>query len=168
MGAIKRFYDTVCKLEEAIAGICLVVILVLVFGAAVARSIGRPLVWAMDFATFLFAWTVFLSADAAMRHNRHVNIDLLINRLPEKARHLIILMNHVAIIVFLGFLIRYGITMSYLTRFRAFQGIPGFSYMWATLAVPVGSFLLLITTVLRTEQVLRRLRGRPASGTYSA
>lgn len=153
MGTIRRIYDHVCRVEEVLAGLLLVAILVLIFGAAVARGLGRPLAWGMDMATFLFAWAVFLAADAAMRHDRHVSVDVFVNRLPKRVQCYMAVINHVIIAGFLGFLIVYGIWMSYLTRFRTFQGIPGFSYTWATLSVPVGGSLLFISTVLKIGRI---------------
>lgn len=154
MSTIRRVYDHICRVEEIIAGLFLVAILVLIFGAAVARGLGHPLAWGMDMATFLFAWAVFFSADAAMRKDRHVNVDLFVSRLPKKLQSYIAILNHLIIAAFLGFLIAYGVRMSYLTRFRTFQGIPGFSYTWVTLSVPVGSSLLLVSTVLKIGRIV--------------
>jgi len=155
MYKIKRFYDYVCKAEELIAGVFLVAIMILIFVAGVGRTIGHPISWGMDMATFLFAWTAFFSADVALRKNRHVNVKALVSRLPEKVQYYIALLNYVIISIFLVFLIRYGITLAYSTRFRTFQGIPGFSYMWVTFSVPLGSLLLLITTFLKIKELIK-------------
>jgi len=56
----------------------------IIFAAGFGRSIGYPIGWAMDTSTFLFAWAVFFSADIAMRKNRHVSVEILVNRLPKK------------------------------------------------------------------------------------
>lgn len=165
---VRRVYDAICRAEEAIAGILLVAILVLIFGAAVARGVGHPLAWGMDMATFLFAWAVFFSADAAMREDRHVSVDLFVNRLPKKVQFYINILNHLIIAAFLIFLIVYGVWMSYLTRFRTFQGIPGFSYTWVTLSVPVGSGLVLITTVLKIGRTVADHRRMAASASPGA
>lgn len=160
MGTIKKIYEHICRLEEAMAGALMVAIMILVFGAAVARGMGRPINWAMDMSTFLFAWVVFFSADAAMRKDRHVNVDIFVSRLPKRIQVYISVLNYIIIVVFLGFLIWYGISMSYITRFRTFQGIPGFSYMWATLSVPVGSLLLMISTLTKIGEIIRKNRGK--------
>ena len=64
---MKRIYEFICKQEMLIAKWALGILSLLVFAAAVGRTLYYPLNWAMDAATFLFAWTVFLGADAAMR-----------------------------------------------------------------------------------------------------
>lgn len=155
MNMLKKVYDNICRGEEALAGILLVIILVLVFTAAIGRSFGHPISWAMDMSVFLFAWTVFFSADAAMRKDKHVNVDSLVSRLPEKVQYYLKALNYLIIDAFLAILIVYGVSLSYFTRFRAFQGIPGFSYMWATLSLPVGGGLLLISTIIKTHQIIK-------------
>jgi len=81
--------------------------------------------WAMDVATFLFAWTVFLGADAAMRLDRLFCIEVITAKLPQKAQTYLKLINYIIIIVFLVGMIGYGVKLSYTTRLRSFQGIPG-------------------------------------------
>lgn len=151
---MKRFYDKLCKAEAFIARFTLVIISLLVLAAAIARTIRQPITWAVDVATFLFAWCVFLSGDMAMRHDKLVSIEMVINMLPRKMQHFLKLFNWIVIIIFLGALIGFGSWLSYSTRFRTFQGIPQLSYTWVTLSVPVGCTLMLITAVLKVKALV--------------
>ena len=146
---MKKCYEFICEKEMQIAKYALGILSLLVFVAAVARSLHYPLNWAMDAATFLFAWTVFLGADAAMRLDRLFCIEVLTSRLSPKAQLYLKMINYSIIAVFLVGMIGYGIPLSYTTRFRAFQGIPGFSYSWVTLSVPIGCALMLLTAILK-------------------
>ena len=146
---MKEIYEFICKQEMRIAQWALAILSFLVFVAAVARTLHYPLNWAMDAATFLFAWTVFLGADAAMRLDRLFCIEVITSRLSPKAQLYLKMINYLIIAVFLVGMIGYGLPLSYTTRFRAFQGIPGFSYSWVTLSVPIGCALMLITAILK-------------------
>ena len=57
-------------------------------------------------------------------------------------------------------MIGYGIELSYTTRLRTFQGIPGFSYTWVTMSVPIGCALMLVSTIrrIRDLRAIRRAR----------
>jgi TRAP-type C4-dicarboxylate transport system permease small subunit len=44
-----------------------------------------------------------------------------------------------------------GLWLSYVSRARAFQGIPAISYSWVTLSLPVGGILLLISTIIKIK-----------------
>ena len=149
---MKKIYEYICKAEELIAKTSLSVIAVLIFAAAIARCLRHPIIWAVDISTFLFAWVVFLSADIAMRHDKLVNLDMVTKLLPEKFQKTLKIINHLIIIVFLLALIGYGFWLSYTTRFRTFPGLTTLSYTWVTLSVPVGSILMLVTSVLKIKE----------------
>lgn len=167
MNWVRKAYEGMCRAEESMAQALLVVTVTVVLVSAVARTARYPIAWGMEMATFLFAWAVFLSADVAMREDRHVAVDYFVNKLPETARHVIKVINYLIILAFLVFLMAYGVSMTYFTRFRAFQGIPGFSYMWVTASVPLGSLLLGVTTARRiagTMEAIRKARRARSRG----
>ena len=152
-----KLYEFICKHEIRAAQWSLGILSLLVFDAAVGRFLYYPLNWAMDVATFLFAWTVFLGADAAMRLDRLFCIEVITAKLPQKAQTYLKLINYIIIIVFLLGMIGYGVKLSYTTRLRSFQGIPGFSYTWVTLSVPLGCALMLITAILKVRTFMRAI-----------
>ena len=154
---MKRFYEFLCKKEMLIAEYSLGLLSLLVFAAAVARFLYYPMNWAMDAATFLFAWTVFLGADAAMRMDRLFCIEVITEKLSPRAQLYLKVINYTIIIFFLLGMIGYGSWLSYTTRLRTFQGIPGFSYTWVTLSVPFGCALMLITSILKIKTFWRAL-----------
>ena len=152
-----RLYESLCKSEMCVAKYALALLSLLIFAAAVGRFLYHPMNWAMDAATFLFAWTVFLGADAAMLLYRLFCIEVITSKLPQKAQLYLKCINYVIIIVFLVGMIGYGLWLSYTTRLRTFQGIPGFSYTWVTLSVPIGCALMLITAILKLKTFLRAI-----------
>lgn len=157
---MKKVYEYIGKCESLIVRIMFVLLVMLVFIAACTRYIGYPINWSVDMAQCLFAWCTFLAADVAMRKDKLMKVDFIISRLPEQKRHLIELLNLFIILIFLAALIGFGAKLSYTTRFRTFQGIPGFSYTWVTLCVPVGGVLMGITTVLKIRDKLRKAGAR--------
>ncbi len=151
-----RIYEKIGEAEIFIAKAALAILTAFVFISAVTRTLHVPQPWTVDAATFLFAWCVFLGGDAAIRRDKLVTIDLLVSRLPSRAQYYIRLINQAIIIVFLAALVGFGFWLSYTTRMRTFQGIPGFSYTWVTLAVPIGSMLMLATTILKVKEQIAR------------
>jgi TRAP-type C4-dicarboxylate transport system permease small subunit len=109
-------------------------------------------------AVCLFAWCTFLGGDVAMRNNKLMNVEFLVGKLPVKYRNSIELINLFVILIFLLAFIGYGIKLSYTTRFRQFQGIPGFSYTWVTISVPIAGTLMVITTINKIRAIL--LKGK--------
>jgi len=154
---MKKIYEFICKNEMLAAQWSLGILSLLVFTAAVGRFLYYPLNWAMDVATFLFAWTVFLGADAAMRLDRLFCIEVITMKLSQKAQLYLKIINYIIIIMFLVGMIVYGSYLCYTTRLRSFQGIPGFSYTWVTLSVPLGCALMSITAILKIKTFWRAI-----------
>ena len=149
-----KLYDRICKMEVYIAAFCFTASCLIIFTAAVFRTLGRPLNWSMDMSLFLFAWSVFLSADAALRAGKLVRVEVFFDSMSPSLRKWVTIGNYLIILAFLVALIYFGIKLSIITRARSFQGIPGFSYTWVTLSIPVGATLQIVTVVIKLRELL--------------
>jgi len=153
---MEKLYAYLCHTETFIARTFLVAMVILIFGAGIARLAAYPINWAIDVATCLFAWACFFSADVAWRRNKLMAVEVLTNCLPEKGKKFCRRLNYLILTVFLIYLIGAGLWLSYISRARSFQGIPEFSYSWVTMSVPVGASLLLVTTILKIRKDFKR------------
>ncbi|HYH37620.1 MAG TPA: TRAP transporter small permease [Azospirillum sp.] len=154
---------TLDRIEAAVAGTFLVLMVVLIFAGGIARLLHHPLNWTTDVATCLFAWACFLCADVAWRRDTLMSVDLLTVHLPPGVRRAVTYCNLAIIALFLVFLIGSGLWLSYVSSARTFQGIPGVSYSWVTMSLPVGATLLLLTTVRRARREMRGATARAAA-----
>ena len=145
---MKKFYEKVCKLEELIALILVAGIAVLVFVSALMRTVGHPLNWAQDVALIAFAWLIFLGSDVAMRGSGLIGVDLFVDILFK-----------VIIAAFLCVLIYYGYGMTTTGWARQITSLH-ISYSWVTMAVPVGSFFMLISTILNIIERVKTPAGQ--------
>lgn len=159
---MKKFYEQFCRVETVLAMVCIIAMMSIVFVAAVMRACGMPLNWATDIALFLTAWGTFIGADVAYREGKLVLVDMLTDKFSPKFQRWLAAFMYVLILGFLGMLVVYGIQLSITTKMRTFQGIPGFSYTWVTIAVPISSFFMAITTVRHIVANVRRAQGKEA------
>ncbi|MDR1778005.1 MAG: TRAP transporter small permease subunit [Desulfovibrio sp.] len=159
---MKKLYTRFCEVELALAMIALCFSTFLIFASAVARTIGTPINWALEISLFIFAWCIFLSADVALRSDRMMNMDIFINLMPQKARDGCMLASYCIIFVFLIILLVFGLDLAYKTRLRPVPGIPGLSYSWITLSLPLGSLFMMVTCGLKIRDFARRFAA-PAS-----
>ena len=153
---MKKLYEYICKGETFVIKVFMAFIVALVFIAASTRYLGHPINWSVDMAVCLFAWCTFLAGDVDLRNNKLMNVEFLVNKLSEKNRNVLEIINLIIILIFLGAMIGYGAWLSYTTRFRTFQGIPGFSYTWVTISVPIAAMLMVITTILKIREKLKK------------
>jgi TRAP-type C4-dicarboxylate transport system permease small subunit len=146
---MKKLYARILAAEAFLAATFLVLMVVLIFAGGIARLLQHPINWAIDAATCLFAWAVFLCADIAWRRNSLMSIEVLTARLPAALQRACRLLNLFIIAAFLLYVIGMGAWLSWISRARSFQGIPEVSYSWVTMSMPAGALLLLVTAILK-------------------
>ena len=134
------------RLEELASNALLAVITALVFLAAIARTIGAPLIWSVDVAQILFIWLCFLGANRAMRLKAHIGVAMLVRRLPRTPRWILELALGSLTVAFLATLAVSGYRLTVLNWQRIY-GDSGISYAWVTGAVPVGCLLMSFTVL---------------------
>lgn len=142
------------RFEDAAAKFLLAVIVLLVFLAAIARSVGHPAIWSVDLAQLLFIWLAFLGANRAMRLKAHVGVDYFVKKLPHAARWAIELALGIAVLAFLVTLMWHGYKLTVLNWEREF-GDSGIPYAFVTSAVPIGSGLLAVTILVHVINAAR-------------
>jgi len=152
---MKRLHEGIGRVETVVAGVFLVLMVISIFAGGLARLAAHPLNWTIDIATCLFAWACFLCADIAWRRDTLMSIEVLTERLPSRFQRLFLYINYMLISLFLVYIICAGIWLSWISRARSFQGIPGISYSWVTMSLAVGGALLLMTTLLKLADLAR-------------
>ena len=145
-------------LEETSSQILLGFVVVLVFIAALTRYLGTPINWSVDIAQGIFVWVIYLGANQAWRKNRHLGIDMLFNRFHPSVQRILVVFIYGIILVFLALIIVNGIYIAIVNAGRIMNNIP-VSYSFVTIAVPVGSFLMLLTTLEKLLALFRRSSG---------
>ena len=152
---MKKFYEKFCKAEMAVAIVCLVTSVTVIFVSAVLRTIGSPIHWGTDVALLLFTWSTFLGADIAFRAGKLVNVDVLFNRLPQRPQKVLKLVVYTICLLFLIAMVYLGIIQSIKTWYRAFQGIPFLSFTWVTLSIPVSCASMAVTTIIKMYMTVK-------------
>ena len=145
------------QFEFVVAMALLVIIVVLVFVAAIMRFFDTPLIWSVDMAQLLFIWLCMIGATRAMRQKGHLGIDLVVRHLPHRVRLGVEFAVSLLILGFFALLAIEGTKLTLLNQQRQF-GDSGLSYGWVTAAVPVGCVLIgiaLVYNMVRAWQARR-------------
>lgn len=159
MEILARFYKKICNLEILICSIFLLIVVVLVFVGALTRGMGIPLQEANDVAQLLFAWTSFLGADIALRYEKLVGVDLITRKLSKKTQSTFKLVCYILILVILVVFVWGGIVLSLKSWNRSFQTLT-LSYSFVTLSLPVGSLLMIFSTISLLNKEIKKLKNR--------
>jgi TRAP-type C4-dicarboxylate transport system permease small subunit len=151
------FYRTLNKSIEVLTILLLSVITIIVPVEVFLRyCFGMTLYITEQLTRYLLVWVVFLASSLALREHSHISIEIVVNRFHGKARLLINLIAQIALITFLAFLIVQGITA---LSFQKGQIVPSLriSIFWFYLAIPVGSFLMMLNLLPRTWEILKSI-----------
>ena len=154
---MKKFYEKFCKAEVAVASICLITCVSVIFISALLRVIGHPINWATDLSLLLFTWSTFMGADIALRAGKLVNVDILVNMLPDCMRKWNKIVIYSVCLIFLCALVYLGLIQSVKTWHRSFNGISWLSYTWVTLSVPVCCLSMVVTTLLKIRDTVKNV-----------
>ena len=159
---MKRAYEKFCRFEEKLALVLLAGLAVLVFISALMRTFKHPLNWAQDVALVAFAWLIFIGGDVAVRGSGLIGVDMVVSKLPKSVQKWLDVFYKCLIIAFLCVLVFYGIRMVRQGWSRQIAAL-GLSYGWVTLAVPVGSFLMIISTAISLVKRIKTPAGQAVS-----
>ena len=141
-------HDRFTKIEELLAMVFFATTAFLVFLGAITRTVGYPLIWAIDIAQMSFVWACVLGADIALKRNAHIEIDILVRTFSREARRILAIVFLIMISAFLATLVWLGINLTLLNLERPLGDV-GISYGFVTSAIPVGAFLMLATALRR-------------------
>jgi TRAP-type transport system small permease protein len=126
----------------------------LVLEVAFRYLLGRSLLWAEEFSRFLFLWTTFIGAAAAIGKGTHFSLRSLVEVLPFTLRRAAGLASAAAVGLFAVLLVSEGWRLA---RFAAPQmsTVLDISRFWFYLAIPVGGALMLAYLPQAIRQIWR-------------
>jgi TRAP-type C4-dicarboxylate transport system permease small subunit len=150
------------------AGLALVAMTALVVVGIVSRSaLNISLPFTIEYAEYLIPVVGMGGAAYALRHGAHVRADVVLHRLPARARAGLILAGYVAGLAYLVVLVVFTLETALVSIAQGYTSIyPSQTrYGYWQLLVPIGLTLLALQLVL---VILRALSGVPVRATSGA
>lgn len=103
-----RIVDLYFKLLKLLIVLCMVMMIVLVFGNVVLRyAFNSGISVSEELSRWLFVWMIFLGALVALKDRAHLGLDSLIKRLPPLGKRICLVIGHV-LMLFICWLIFNG------------------------------------------------------------
>jgi TRAP-type C4-dicarboxylate transport system permease small subunit len=125
--------------EEFIGGICLALMVLLVFANVVLRYIfNSPILWASEITLILFVWMIMFGIGAAARRNSHPKIEAIDWFISEKRRVWIELFVQFIVVIFLAIMVVLSWNFSWDLGMQKFTGILEQRYTVIYLSMPFG------------------------------
>ena len=137
-----------------------VVILVQVFLRYVVKS---SLPWSEELARYLMVWIGLMGASLALQEGRHIEVTLLIDRVPRLARKVLTGIALLAVLGFLWLILQQGLVLAgnIWTQRSPAMNLP---MVVPYAAIPVGAAFMMIQVLLALYRLITEPRHRPDSG----
>ena len=154
-------------LFAVVAGLCLAVVFAVTLGQVIQRYVFQlPMPWATDVIRIFFVYSVFFGMGVGVFSKSHLNIDVLLQVLPQKLKPWFALLSNLVVLTFLGAVLYYS--FSFMTA-NADQVTPyllfPMSYVYMVIPFTVGFMVLFLA--LDTVKLLGTMAGR-GNGSSSA
>lgn len=94
-----RLLGRYTRLLDMLGGLCLALMVVLVFGNVVARYVlNSGITISEELSRWLFVWLTFMGSIVALRERGHLGTDMLVSRLPAPAKRACLVLAQVAML----------------------------------------------------------------------
>lgn len=108
MTAIHRLVDLYCALAKFMAVVCMVVMVVLVFGNVVLRyGFNSGITVSEELSRWCLVWLTFFGAVVALRQHKHLGMDSVVKKLPPVGRRLCLIASQ-CLMLWMSFLLLDG------------------------------------------------------------
>ena len=116
--------------------------------------LNSSLVWYDEFASYLLVWLTFYGAVVADYQRRHINFDLLVNKLKPAARRVVDVIGELFVLGFQFVLFYYGWILTEKMGDETAISLPWVQIAWVNSVLPITGALLLIISLARLIALL--------------
>jgi TRAP-type C4-dicarboxylate transport system permease small subunit len=162
-----KIIDRLTTLSAVIGGVLIAVMTAIVTIAVITRYLLRqPLGWSEEASIYLMIWAIFLGTAYTLKHDAHIGVDLLMNRLSPRIKLFFHCFHYLTGLLFLSILFFKGIDMINLSIMLDSRSIAtDFPLYLVQLAVPVGAALLILQIISNLVHVIDQRPKTEKTGT---
>ncbi len=152
-----KVLDNFCRLLEAVMGLLLAAMVVLVFGNVVLRyAFNSGITISEELSRWLFVWMTFLGAVVALKDNGHLGTDMLVGQLGRSGKIVCLVIAQLAML-FVTWLLLSGAWAQVQINREVEAPVSGLSVGWFYLS---GVVFAVLSGLILVGQLLRTLSGR--------
>jgi TRAP-type C4-dicarboxylate transport system permease small subunit len=150
-----RLLGRAVALVEWFSVALLVAMVALVTWAVFTRYVlNASLVWYDEFASYLLVWLTFFGSVVADYQRKHINFDLLVEKLKPTARRVADAIGELFVLGFQFVLFYYGWVLTERMGDETAISLPWVEIWWVTAVLPVAGAMLLVLSVTRLVALL--------------
>jgi TRAP-type C4-dicarboxylate transport system permease small subunit len=144
----------VALVEWWAVGLMAAMVVIVCWAVFTRYVLNSSLVWYDEFASYLLVWLTFFGAVVADHQRRHINFDLLVNKLKPTARRVVDVVGEFAVLGFQFVLLYYGWILTEKMGDETAISLPWIRIAWVTAVLPVTGALMLLLSLARLITLL--------------
>jgi TRAP-type C4-dicarboxylate transport system permease small subunit len=157
---MKNTLDTIDKVTDIFCLAFMSVGFVITFFHIIGRYILKtPIFFSEELARYCFIWSCMLGASVVNRKDEHTAVNFFTSLLSKRFQAWLYIGREVIILLLLAALIYYGVTLSIKMK-TVYSAAMEISWAFIYMALPVGSLLLILTTLRLIAAKAGELRTR--------
>lgn len=142
-----RFIDRLNKVMGYLLTLLLAVMTAIIFWQVFSRFVvGSSLSWSEELSRFLMIFMILIGSSIALRNNELIAIEIILEKVENLSKKIVVITIHIISIVFFIILIKYGYSMAQSFSNQMAPGL-GISMKYIYLALPLGGVLLLLNSL---------------------
>lgn len=145
---IWRVLDKISKISLRFSALLMLVIILAIWYQVFARFVGISTVGTVELGGFLLVWVCYFGIAYGLRKGRHIRVDIIYDRMPEKIQTLFLIIGNSICVVFSLFLTWEGLKL-----IRMFYEIEEVSLILRVpmylvyIAMPIGMILFAVEAI---------------------
>jgi TRAP-type C4-dicarboxylate transport system permease small subunit len=155
-----RYVDRLSELSGYASGVLILAsMLTVCYGVFLRYVLGASTVWQLELSTYFLMFAAFVGGAYGLKHGDHVKIDLLVDRVPEKAQLYVRLLASVLGLLFIVVvaLIAYGLWWETTESGRTSGTAWNVPLTYPYLIVPLGMTLIALQYLVIALDILRQI-----------
>ena len=154
----KKAFGGCFKVIEAILALCLLSMVIMVFGNVVMRYVfNSGITISEEMSRFVFVWLTFIGAIVAMRDGSHLGVDTLVSRLSPLGKKICLVLSEVLMLMCCG-LFFWGTWLQHEVNATNLAPVTGLNMIWVygmgyVTSVGIGILILHKLWLLATGQL---------------
>ena len=126
----KKAFSGCFKVIEAILALCLLSMVVMVFGNVVMRYVfNSGITVSEEMSRFVFVWLTFIGAVVAMRDGSHLGVDTLVSRLSPLGKKICLVLSEILMLMCCG-LFFWGTWLQHEVNATNLAPVTGLNMIW--------------------------------------
>jgi len=129
--------------------------------------LNASLVWYDEFASYMLVWLTFYGSVVAQYHGRHINFELLVDKLKPQARRVADIISELAVLGFQFVLFYYGWILTERMGDETAISLPWVKVTWISSVLPITGAIMLLISATRLADLLLGINKKGGHGTWS-